>query len=107
MSHWAEIDSENKVIRVVVGNNDDPKGDQGYSWLIENLGGNWIQTSYSGSFRFNFAGVGYSYDPIDDAFIPPMNDCGHDELELNELKQWECKNGEHDVISYGNSSTSN
>lgn len=98
MSHWAELDKNNKVIRVLVGDNNDPAGDEGYSWLIENLGGTWIQTSYNGNIRFNFAGIGYSYDPIDDAFIaPPI--CEHDELLLNENKQWECTNKEHNVIS--------
>lgn len=97
MSHWAELDSENKVIRVLVGDNDDPAGDEGYSWLIQNLGGTWVQTSYNGNFRYNYAGIGYSYDPIDDAFIAPMPKCGHSELELNELKKWVCTNEEHNV----------
>ena len=95
MSHWAELDSDNKVIRVLVGDNNDPAGDEGYQWLIYNLGGTWIQTSYNSRIRFNFAGNGYTYDPIDDAFIPPMWECGHDELTLNDKKQWECANAEH------------
>jgi hypothetical protein len=90
VSHWAELDENNKIIRVLVGDNNDPNGDEGHQWLIDNLGGNWIQTSYNANFRFNFAGVGYSYDPIDDAFIAPMTECGHDALTLNELKRWEC-----------------
>lgn len=90
MSHWAEIDENNKVIRVLVGDNNDPAGDEGYSWLIENLGGTWLQTSYNNRIRFNFAGVGYTYDPIDDAFIAPMFDCGHESLLLNAQKRWEC-----------------
>jgi hypothetical protein len=90
MSHWAELDDFNKVIRVLVGDNNDPAGDEGYSWLIDNLGGAWIQTSYNGNIRFNYAGVGYTYDPIDDAFIPPMPECGHDSLLLNAQKLWEC-----------------
>jgi hypothetical protein len=98
MSHFAEIDSDNKVIRVLVGDNNDPAGDEGYSWLIDNLGGTWIQTSYNGNIRYNYAAIGYTYDVIDDAFIPPMPNCGHPELLLNELKQWECGNEEHDVL---------
>lgn len=86
MSHWAEIDETNKVIRVVVGDNNDP--DEGYQWLLDNLGGTWIKTSYNAvggkwknpetneitenpGFRKNYAGIGYLYDPIRDAFIPP------------------------------------
>ena len=95
MSSWAELDKKNKVIRVLKGDNDDPNGDEGYQWLIDNLGGTWVQTSYNASIRFNFASVGFTYDPIDDAFIPPMPECGHDELALNDKKQWECSNGEH------------
>ena len=71
MSHWAEIDSENKVIRVTVGDNNDPAGDEGYQWLIDNLGGTWIKTSYNNNIRFNYAGIGYSYDEVRDAFIAP------------------------------------
>ena len=71
MSHWAEIDLENKVIRVTVGDNNDPAGDEGYQWLMDNLGGTWIKTSYNGNIRFNFAGIGYTYDEARDAFIAP------------------------------------
>lgn len=72
MSHWAEIDDDNVVLRVVACNNNDPAGDEGYSWLIDNLGGRWIQTSFSASFRKNFAGAGFTYDEARDAFIPPQ-----------------------------------
>jgi hypothetical protein len=95
MSHWAEIDENNKVIRVTVGDNNDPAGDEGYQWLLDNLGGTWVKTSYNGNIRYNYAGIGYTYDPIADAFIPPMPDCGHQELQLNNLKKWECSNQAH------------
>ena len=71
MSHFAEINFENKVIRVLVGDNNDPAGDEGYQWLIDNLGGTWIKTSYNGNIRFNYAGIGYTYDEVRDAFIAP------------------------------------
>jgi hypothetical protein len=71
MSHWAELDENNKVIRVLVGDNNDPAGDEGYSWLIDNLGGTWVKTSYNGNIRYNFAGVGFFYDSSRDAFIAP------------------------------------
>lgn len=90
MSHFAEIDSNNKVIRVLVGDNNDPAGDEGYSWLVENLGGTWIKTSYNAKIRYNYAGVDYTYDPIDDAFIPPAP-CSHAELTLTVKKNWECE----------------
>lgn len=81
MAHWAEIDENNIVLRVLVGDNNDPAGDEGYQWLIDNLGGRWIQTSYNGNFRKNFAGIGYTYDVTRDAFIPPKPDGN---WELNE-----------------------
>ena len=86
MSHWAEIDKTNTVIRVLVGDNNDP--DEGQAFM-ESLGGTWIKTSYNGNIRYNFAGVGYAYDPIDDAFIAPAP-CEHDTLILNNKKRWEC-----------------
>ena len=75
MSHWAKLDSNNKVIRVTVGDNNDPAGDEGYQWLIDNLGGTWIKTSYNAAtngFRKNYAGVGFTYDATRDAFIAPQ-----------------------------------
>ena len=98
MSHWAEIDENNLVIRVLVGNNDEP--DEGKA-TMESLGGRWIQTSYNKTFRANFAGIGFKYDDEADAFVPPMPDCGHDELILNrENFQWQCLNIEHDEKSW-------
>jgi hypothetical protein len=88
MAHWAEIDENNIVVRVVVGDNNDPNGDEGYQWLLDNLGGTWLKTSYNtrngkrlvphtheetneAGFRGNYAGIGYFYDSSLDAFIPP------------------------------------
>jgi hypothetical protein len=84
MAHWAEIDETNKVLRVVVGDNDDPAGDEGYQWLVDNLGGTWVKTSYNTvggvhqqggtPLRMNYAAVGGIYDPIRDIFISPKPD---------------------------------
>jgi len=98
MSHFAELDNNNKVIRILVGNNYDPAGDEGYQWLIDNLGGTWVKTSYNENIRYNFAGIGYSYDPDADAFIAPAP-CDHEELTLNQDNyKWECDNSEHELI---------
>ena len=70
MAHWAEIDNNNIVLRVLVGSNDEP--DEGYQWLLDNLGGTWIKTSYNGNIRKNFAAIGYTYDEARDAFIAPQ-----------------------------------
>jgi hypothetical protein len=79
MSHWAEIDEDGIVLRVVVGDNNDPAGDEGLSWLEQNLGGTWIKTSYNtfGGKHFNggtplnmnYAGIGFKWDGK--GFIPP------------------------------------
>ena len=72
MSHWAEIDNTNTVIRVLVGDNNDPAGDEGYSWLIDNLGGTWIKTSYNAKIRGVYAGVGFTYNQAEDIFVLPQ-----------------------------------
>lgn len=69
MAHFAELDENNIVVRVLVTDNNLPN--EGLDWLIANLGGTWVQTSYNGSFRKNFAGIGDFYDEGRDAFIPP------------------------------------
>lgn len=97
MSSWAEIDKDNKVIRVTVGDNNE--ADEGYQWLMDNLGGTWVKTSYNAAtngFRKNFAGVGYSYDESLDAFIAPK--C-HAVAVLDEATcQWSCTDPSHDPI---------
>lgn len=72
MAHWAELDENNIVLRVTVGDNNDPNGDEGYQWLLDNLGGRWVQTSYNANFRGKFAGIGDTYDEALDEFIPPV-----------------------------------
>lgn len=69
MAHWAELDENNKVIRVIVTENNH---DEGYSWIQQYLGGTWIQTSYNKKIRKNFASIGYTYSKELDAFIPPQ-----------------------------------
>lgn len=78
MAHFAEIDSNNTVLRViVVHNNDclDGNGQEseakGAEFCNSLLGGTWVQTSYNGNIRKNYAGTGYTYDSQRDAFIPP------------------------------------
>ena len=71
MSHWAEIDNDNKVIRVLVGDNN--LADEGEAFM-NSLGGTWIKTSYNGNIRYNFAGIGDTYDAVRDAFIAPKPD---------------------------------
>jgi hypothetical protein len=70
MAHWAEIDENNIVLRVTVGDNNEP--DEGYQWLLDNLSGAWIKTSYNNNIRGVFAGIGYSYNPDEDIFVTPQ-----------------------------------
>jgi hypothetical protein len=97
VSHWAELDNNNKVLRVLVGDNNDPNGDEGYQWLLDNLGGTWVKTSYNGNIRYNYAGIGYTYDAQADAFIAPRPECGHKELFLNDNFKWNCQRCELDA----------
>ena len=84
MSHWAEIDENNIVLRVLVGNNSEP--DEGEAFM-NSLGGTWVKTSYNGNIRKNFAGIGYTYDAGRDAFISPKP---YESWVLNEETcQWE------------------
>jgi hypothetical protein len=99
MSHWAEIDENNIVVRVLVGDNNDPNGDEGYQWLLDNLGGTWVKTSYNGNIRKNYAGIGYSYDATRDAFIAPKPECHPDAVVFDEETcTWSCPDATHVVI---------
>lgn len=70
MAHWAKIE-DGKVVNVVVTDNNDPNGDEGYQWLLDNFGGTWVQTSYNHKIRGKFAGLGDTYDAVNDRFISP------------------------------------
>ena len=92
MAHYAYLDDNNIVVDVIVGKDETESIDGLDTETYYALGTDYTvkRTSYSGSIRFNFAGIGFTYDPIDDAFIAPMPTCGHEELLLNQLKRWEC-----------------
>jgi hypothetical protein len=98
MAHYAFLDQNNIVTEVITGRDEWEEVDGITDWeqAYGDIRGQVCKrTSYSSSIRFNYAGVGYTYDPIDDAFIAPMPQCGHEELLLNNLKRWECSNDEH------------
>jgi hypothetical protein len=78
MAHFAKLDDNNIVVQVIVVHNNellDENGQEseakGVAFCENRIQAKWIQTSYSGSFRKNFAGVGHTYDNQRDAFIPP------------------------------------
>jgi len=81
MAHFAEIDADNKVVRVLVVGDDQEERGQEFLAQDLGLGGTWLQTSYNTvggvhqnggtPLRKNYAGIGYTYDAQRDAFIPP------------------------------------
>ena len=89
MAHFAKLDTNNKVLEVIVVDNEILLDDSGIE--NEELGRifcgkldmryNWRQTSYNASFRKHYAGPGYSFDEELDAFIPPKP---HESWILNE-----------------------
>lgn len=97
MAHYAFLDESNIVTEVIVGKDEIEliEGLTPEEWYGNYRGQRCVRTSYNGNIRYNFAGIGYTYDPIDDAFIPPMPNCGHDELTLTSQKIWECSNAQH------------
>jgi len=99
MAHYAFLDESNIVTEVIVGIDEIETIDglDTETWYGDFRKQKCVRTSYNGRIRFNYAGVGYTYDPIDDAFIAPMPECGHEELLLNNKKRWECSNVEHEA----------
>ena len=96
MSHWAEIDDNKIVLRVLVGNNNSQ--DEGEAFM-NSLGGTWVKTSYNGNIRKNFAGIGYTYDEARDAFIAPKPECHPDLVTLDEETcRWNCPDPSHVII---------
>ena len=79
MAHYAEIDTEDKVIRVLVVANEvthaTPDGSEdealGATFLRDLLGGEWVATSYNGNKRVRYAGPKYILDRERDEFVPP------------------------------------
>ena len=93
MAHFAQIDENNIVTRVIVVHNNEITVDgqelefKGIDFC-EGLFGhrNWVQTSYNGNIRYNFAGVGYTWDSDNDAFYAPQP---YASWSLNEDYKWE------------------
>lgn len=84
MAHFAKLDDAGIVLEVIAVTDDNaPDEAAGVAFLTELFGySNWKQTSYNGNIRKNYAGIGYSYDAVRDAFIPPQP---YPSWPLNEL----------------------
>ena len=100
MAHYAFINKDNIVTEVITGKDEtefidglDPE-----TWYGNYRGQKCVRTSYNGNIRKNYAGIGYLWDPIRDAFIAPQPDCHPDLISLNEETcQWICT-GNHERI---------
>lgn len=92
MAHYAFLNENNIVTEVITGIDETEliDGIEPETWYGNFRGQKCLRTSYNSKIRYNFASIGYTYDPIDDAFIAPILECNHDSLLLNDLKRWEC-----------------
>ena len=104
MAHYAFLDIDNKVTEVIVGIDETQliEGLDPETWYGNFRGQKCVRTSYNGNIRYNYAGIGYTYDSDADAFIAPRPQCGHKELFLNDLFKWNCQRCELDAKAIGN-----
>jgi hypothetical protein len=98
MAHYAFLDENNIVTEVIVGRNEDEVVDGISNW--EEYYGNFRgqtckRTSYNGNIRFNYAGIGMSYDEGRDAFITQKANCHAEEVLDEATCRWVCSNAEH------------
>jgi hypothetical protein len=94
MAHHAKI--ENGIVTQVIVTCDSDE-DTFADRMLAETGEQWVRTSYNARIRYNYAGIGFTYDPVADAFIAPSPNC-HPELVLNTTNYlWECSNAEHDL----------
>jgi hypothetical protein len=96
MAHFAELDENDVVLRVIVVPDNQEHRGQEFCADDLGLGGTWVQTSYNATIRKNYAGQGMTFDRRRDAFITPK--C-HDVAVLDEATcQWTCEDASHVVI---------
>ena len=92
MAHYAFI-TDGIVTEVITGIDETEliEGLNPETWYGNFRGQKCVRTSYNAKIRYNFAGVGMTYDSDADAFIAPRPECGHKELFLNDLFTWNCQ----------------
>jgi hypothetical protein len=99
MAHYAFLD--NNVVTEVITGIDETELIEGLdpeTWYGNLRNQTCKRTSYNGRIRFNYAGIGYIFNPQADAFIAPSPEC-HPELILNTTNyQWECSNADHTKV---------
>jgi hypothetical protein len=97
MAHYAFLNKENLIVEVIVGIDENQKIENllPENWYANFKGLTCKRTSYNGTIRGNFAGIGFSYFPDLDIFMPPK--C-HEEAVLNkDTAKWDCNNSDHDI----------
>ena len=98
MAHYAFLD-ENNIVTEVIGGIDETELIEGLHpeiWYGNFRGQVCKRTSYNGRIRYNYAGIGYTYDAVADAFYGPSPNCGHPELFLDTATyRWNCENADH------------
>lgn len=99
MAHYAFLDENNVVTEVIVGidENESIEGLDPETWYGNFRNQICKRTSYNSTIRKNYAGIGYTYDVVLDAFIAPK--CHEEAILNNENAQWICENEEHNEIS--------
>lgn len=97
MAHFAEINENNIVTRVLVVDNSQEH--RGQEFLAEELGlgGRWIQTSYNHNFRKQYAGIGFTYDEVKDEFVQPQP---YPSWTLDENNDWQPPIPQTDTETY-------
>lgn len=96
MAHFAQLDENNVVTQVIVVHNNElldngvEREELGVAFCKSLFGADtrWIQTSYNGNIRKNYAGVGYTYDTALDAFVTPKPEAFPSFVLDAELAQW-------------------
>lgn len=93
MAHYAFL-NDNLIVTEVITGIDETELIEGLNpetWYGNFRGQKCVRTSYNGNIRYNYAGIGYTYDADAGAFIAPRPECGHTELFLNDLYSWNCQ----------------
>ena len=115
MAHYALLNENNIVINVITGVDENIIQTDLDGTIIGGTSEAWEQfyatrpwlnaasckrTSYNNRIRYNYAGIGYNYDEVVDAFIAPKPNCGHNELMLDTtIYRWKCENVEHETLA--------
>ena len=100
MAHYAFLDN-NIVTEVIVGIDETEtiEGLDTETWYGNFRNQVCKRTSYNGNIRYNYAGIGHTYDEVNNAFIAPKPNCNHPELTLDTTTyRWECDNAEHEIF---------